>query len=192
MVYSPELLPDAYAFTELWNELAYKNKLDGIYFIGINQLNWDHKKDGFQQKTIHQPSHYIKVLEKNIKFKIKNTIQRRLQYNKPFIVDYEDVVRSYDFRKFKDQVFIPTIIPNWDNTPRSGKRGWVFKNSSPAVFEKHLHSAAEYVIKNSQVPNVLFVKSWNEWAEGNYLEPDQEWGLGYLEAIRRVNKQINH
>lgn len=28
--------------------------------------------------------------------------------------------------------------------------------------------------------------TWNEWTEGNYLEPDEENGFGYLEAYKKV------
>ena len=56
-VYLPQELPDSNAFIDQWNELAIKNGLDGIYFIGIHYIDWPHKKDGFDNKTIHQPFH---------------------------------------------------------------------------------------------------------------------------------------
>ena len=32
---------------------------------------------------------------------------------------------------------------------------------------------------------LCFLKSWNEWGEGNYVEPDLKNGHGYLEVIRK-------
>lgn len=81
-----------------------------------------------------------------------------------------------------------TVIPNWDNTPRSGRRGLVLEGSTPASFEILIREA---VAKLSARPAshdggpYIFLKSWNEWAEGNYIEPDQQ-GRQYLESLRRA------
>ena len=74
----------------------------------------------------------------------------------------------------------------WDNTPRRGEDGIVFINSTPEAFGRHLREAAEPLRREPAEQRLLFVNAWNEWAEGNYLEPDLEFGTGWLEAVRRV------
>jgi lipopolysaccharide biosynthesis protein len=192
VVYSPQLVPDSIDFTSTWNELAIKNGFDGMYFIGIHYAGWDHKMSGYDDKTIHQPSNYIHVYEKIIKHRLRGIIHRNILRFIPDIYNYSDLVRYYDFNLFKDKDIVPTIIPGWDNTPRSGRKGWVFHASTPESFGGHFERALLFSLKrkDSKTP-VLFIKSWNEWAEGNYLEPDQRYGMGYLEEIRKVMVKHN-
>jgi hypothetical protein len=75
-------------------------------------------------------------------------------------------------------------MPNWDNTPRSGADGTVFHGSTPELFRRHLRQAVAQVIDRDLDRRVVIIKSWNEWAEGNHLEPDLRFGKGYLEVIR--------
>ena len=72
------------------------------------------------------------------------------------------------------------IIPNWDNTPRSGDRGVVFMNQNVQDYYLLLKDAIEKVSERGEQERLVFHKSWNEWAESNYLEPEQEHGLAYL------------
>ena len=81
--------------------------------------------------------------------------------------------------------FYPCVMPNWDNTPRAGLHGQVFSNPSPAIFQDHLRQAIRRVESNLPEHRIIIIKSWNEWAEGNHLEPDLKYGHGFLEAIRR-------
>ena len=105
----------------------------------------------------------------------------------PVIYDYRKLVHSYDFDIFDSNDVIPTIIPNWDNSPRSGRRGWVFHRSTPGDFAYHFEKAIKFVLKRDNPDTkIILIKSWNEWAEGNYLEPDQRFGLQYLEAMKKV------
>ena len=49
----------------------------------------------------------------------------------------------------------------------------------------------EFVKDKPAGKKFIFLKSWNEWAEGNYLEPDLQWGDGFLKAIKEVLKRYN-
>jgi hypothetical protein len=101
--------------------------------------------------------------------------------------EYEDAVALMltELDKFYglDTVY-PSILPDWDNSARSGVRALILKNSTPELFRQHVRDALLRA-ENLQGDNrIVFVKSWNEWAEGNYLEPDQRFGHQYLEVLR--------
>ena len=82
-------------------------------------------------------------------------------------------------------------FPNWDNTPRSGTTGMVLHGSTPELFRMHLRKALQRTLLAPSERRLVFVKSWNEWAEGNHLEPDLRYGRGYLEVIREELEQAN-
>jgi hypothetical protein len=77
----------------------------------------------------------------------------------------------------------PTIIPNWDRSPRSGSKASIWHESTPDLFEKHLKKAIEYVSKKHDEHKIIFLQSWNEWGEGNYIEPDEVFSTQYLEKL---------
>jgi hypothetical protein len=80
----------------------------------------------------------------------------------------------------------PCLIPNWDNTPRSGQNGLVFRGATPDLFAKQAREALDRIQGRSAEESFVFIKSWNEWAEGNHLEPDLRFGLRFLDVIRDV------
>ncbi len=84
----------------------------------------------------------------------------------------------------------PCVYTNWDNTPRSGNRGLVVKGSTPGVFGRHLSQALSKTIQNQPANPLVFIKSWNEWAEGNVMEPSRKFGRGFLEAHRYAMQTI--
>ena len=86
---------------------------------------------------------------------------------------------------FKDRN-IPVIFPNWDYTPRRGAGGLILKNSTPELFKKHAKEAVEMVSDKLPKYRILVVKSWNEWGEGNYMEPDLEYGMGYIKSLKEA------
>jgi lipopolysaccharide biosynthesis protein len=89
--------------------------------------------------------------------------------------------RIEDFRDQLDYPVYPSVFVSWDNTPRRGENGIVLLNNSPEDFAKSLDSAKRYVNSPKfQGGKLVFINAWNEWAEGNYLEPDMNKLNAYL------------
>jgi hypothetical protein len=86
----------------------------------------------------------------------------------------------------------PSAQPNWDNTPRSTRRGAVALHTSPDRFERQMTHALRSELDSGRPADeqLVVVKSWNEWAEGNYVEPDERYGRGWLEAIARARRNV--
>ncbi|HEY4156230.1 MAG TPA: glycoside hydrolase family 99-like domain-containing protein, partial [Puia sp.] len=75
---------------------------------------------------------------------------------------------------------------SWDNTARRGESAFLFKNATPQKYQEWIQFHADHFKPPSAEENFLFINAWNEWAEGNHLEPCQRWGSQYLEATRKV------
>lgn len=181
VIYRPLGYSQCDHFIQEWNRLARQNGFAGIYFVGysLDIKNEYHliKELGFDAVDSSRLGHRYP----------QSTILRRLNkcrhmlIKKPYIYDYDKIYHSFiGEEELKDDV-LPTIIPNWDHTPRSGNGGYVYSNSTPENFRKHLHEVLSVV--NSKKNKLCFLKSWNEWGEGNYVEPDLKYGHGYLDAI---------
>ncbi len=83
--------------------------------------------------------------------------------------------------------YYPHISVGWDNNPRfSSFRPEIMKGNTPEAFEKGLQMAKEYLEHHPQQVPLVTINSWNEWTETSYLEPDDYYGYGYLQAIKRV------
>jgi hypothetical protein len=85
-----------------------------------------------------------------------------------------------------DSNIFPTVVPNWDNSPRTGRKSLILHGSTPRKYHNHLKSVVSDVRGRDSSRQIIFIKSWNEWAEGNYLEPDQRHGMQYLFATKEA------
>jgi lipopolysaccharide biosynthesis protein len=97
---------------------------------------------------------------------------------------YEDALLFFKSTAALELGCYPSVVPGWDNTARAGRKGIVLHGSTPELFATHLRDILQSVADRPAEDRIVFVKSWNEWAEGNYLEPDQKYGHGYLDAVR--------
>ncbi len=109
-------------------------------------------------------------------------IDRRYEEVLPDVAaEWERLDRTLPFPYF------PHVSLGWDNNPRfTGFRPGILKNCTPENIGKALRMAKDYADRHPGQPPLITVNSWNEWTESSYLEPDDLYGYGYLDAIRRV------
>lgn len=107
--------------------------------------------------------------------------------NRPYPDVLPDVAREWDRIRSEYSVpYYPHVTIGWDNNPRYNKLVYpIMTDNTPENFRTGLRMAKEYSDKYNDVP-LITINSWNEWTEMSYLEPDDVYGYGYLEAIRDV------
>lgn len=178
-IYAPRDHPYMQKFINLWQGLARKEGLEGIYFVGTTRI--DESLPGFDGTAHLDP---FESPKQSLLNKIISHIKNRV-FNYPRrIIDYDDVIDFLKSKKLKENEF-PVITPNWDNTARSGTRGSVIVNSNPQKFDLMLKNTLKKIENREPDKKIIFVEAWNEWAEGNYLEPDVKYGRGFLEVLKR-------
>lgn len=183
LVFRPQEIPDVKRVTDFWRELAYKEGLKGLHLVGESLTPDKIDEFGFDASSYSRHRIVANILPKNNVLR-KLTTKYREVFQQPAIYDYQQAI-PYFLKQGKAAINdYPSIISNWDSTPRCGSRGVVLHNSTPELFRIHLKEALDKVTHKPFERRILFAKSWNEWAEGNYLEPDLKYGKAYLEVIR--------
>lgn len=178
------------SFMAQWNNLAKLNGLEGFYFIGQYR---NPKSVGIVNDIISLGFDAVSIIRlDNYSYNNRNFIKRSFDYithqlaNKPYINDYKKILSSLASDEDKRFKVYPSIVPNWDHTPRSGRGGYLFENCEPELFEKHCRMVFDEIKDKPEDDRIVFLKSWNEWGEGNYMEPDLRYGYGYIDALKRA------
>ncbi len=186
VIYKPKDLP--LDVTDHWRELAIRHGLGGLYMVAVVEfpdMAWDPRKHGYDAiapLTIDRCAQSVQSLPIYwAKQAVRKVLGRPEQ-----IYDYAKVIRYLLAPEAANKEVIPCAIPNWDNTPRARRLGRVLVDSTPQLFREHLEAVVRQVESKEPDHRIAFIKSWNEWAEGNYLEPDLQFGRQYLETVREV------
>lgn len=210
--YKADVFPDMNKTVQIFREEARKEGIE-LYLCWVERWGGNYEHPYFDAAIEFQPlskpftaflDHQKEEAKKNqaksnqlsIPERVKNKIIRKLnsyRNTKPqtikrssdIIVEYGDFTKfdvSYPKRTYK---YFPGVCPMWDNSSRRRNQvAIIFKNSTPELFGNWYKKKVENFTPYSEQENFIFINAWNEWAEGNHLEPDQKWGKQYLEALR--------
>ena len=192
LVYRTELMPDPKKTAEIWQEEAVKAGLKGIYFIRVESStsNISPESIGFDASTEFAPDwqnmgklyrdyrHYRILAKLGL---INNSVIKN------WVSYYEDLSSNMLSKTTPDYVRYRCVTPMWDNSARRKSKAAIFLNSTPEKYERWLFEASQKTIQErTSEERILFINAWNEWGEGCHLEPDQRWGLSYLEKTKSV------
>lgn len=186
VIYEPYAIPDLADLLARWQAAARANGLPGLHFVLHQHELAPGQHDpqlfaGYLMPRIRSTNHPVHW--RNMKNRLKRQFHRWMGH--PTVIDYAEAM---DFAMNEPRpgvplVNYPCVLPNWDNTPRSGSRGLVLKGADPEKFRKPLRAAIVQVQDRPAEDRLVFLKSWNEWAEGNFVEPDAKFGRRFLEVL---------
>lgn len=180
-LYKPLRIPQVERFVELWNTLAQQSGLGSLYWVGQVDSPTDAPKicSVLDQGYLNPALGWVKNY-RNISSRVFQALKM------PRLVDATEVPAELA-RVYKAvPKGTPCVIPSWDNTPRASRTGVVMWGANGELFEQQVRDAARHIREHRSVDEQLMVvKSWNEWAESNCLEPSRDHGRMYLEALQR-------
>ena len=202
VIYRPYLFEEMSVMLDYWKELAKSNGFNGLK-IASQRFEQPEKNRGlFDYMDYHieyQPNRcigeipikqYVKPLVAIQDFLLRRfnvDISFRKKKGKLIKFDYDELWgRVLNEKPVSDRAIAGAFV-GFDNTPRYKYRGRVIEGSTPEKFEKYMKAQIKNV-KENYPTDYLFVFAWNEWGEGGYLEPDEKYKTGYLDAILKSLK----
>lgn len=188
VVFKPLHHPEMSLFIEEWNKLAKNNGLDGIYFIGQSTQTQMQEIINLGFDAInHEEINHIHAKQSVFKRALLQFQIKVLHHPRKY--DYLTAMTSMISDIDKQNDVYPTICPNYDHTPRSGSRGIVYTAANPDSFRQHVNQILSIIKDKPADRQIVFLKSWNEWGEGNYMEPDLQFGRRYIQTLAECLKK---
>lgn len=181
-VFRPEEIPRPADFVDHWQSLARAAGLPGLYLVaemsdllGVEPRYSSGEADGFDASV------YMRLPARTDRLsRLRMRLLRKLMGG-PEIYPYSEAIVGECQTGPHIQ---PCVYPNWDNTPRSRRGGLVLTGATPEKFRRNVEDAVATIAPRRREERLLWIKSWNEWAEGNHLEPDLVHGRAWLGALR--------
>jgi hypothetical protein len=190
LIYRPSDLPNPQKTTDLFRLECLKNGINDPYLIGVNghDVYRDFRKIGFDA-TLHftpqlgilpeafEDAPSATKFERNLRFGVRSDVLK--------IYDYKESLKAMlSLRESLTHPTIPSICVGWDNTPRRAEKAIILTKSDPEFYKNELSALIDEQSAKSFNERLVFLNAWNEWAEGNHLEPDLQLGHQFLEATR--------
>jgi len=180
LVFRVGLLPNPKRTSEIWRDYCLQAGIGDLYLASVESFGTSENPEDFGfDAAVEFPPHSLAV-EKEAPSRITNP-----RFSGWFF-DYVATAQRFMSKTPPNQCF-RTVMPSWDNTARRQNNAHIFLNTDPLQYEQWLRHVVDETRKFKYGDErLVFINAWNEWAEGNYLEPDKRYGRQYLEATLRA------
>lgn len=189
-IYRTTIIPNLENMIDIWRNEAAKVGLD-LYicrFESFGVSGEEYLTKGIDAAVEFQP--FTKTLSnyhKKFHLRTWDYIRRHvLRGYVPKMVNYEKYIKCVNSLGMPKYKRYPCVTPMWDNTSRRKKNAFMLTHTSPVLYGEWLKSVILNFKPYSEDENFVFINAWNEWAEGNHLEPCVKWGDEYLNVTRKV------
>jgi lipopolysaccharide biosynthesis protein len=192
LVYRASSLPNPRQTTTIWREEAYKLGIGELFLARVESFGNEHNnplKMGFDAAVEFQPDWTRLGLP--LQFGRRWNWMRKMglaekAFGENSVYLYQNIVHQMLKKPAPNYLRFPCVTPSWDNTARRTSGATILHDSTPELYGEWLQVAIQKVIEKPRTHGFLFINAWNEWAEGNHLEPCQRWGREYLEKTKSI------
>ncbi len=215
VIFDPYRFENIELFMDTWRQLAKEKGLGGFFFVAMTsstntvirkagggvdsgrvlpdlkssaKVYNDFLSLGFDGINSLGKSRAEMIVSGKYRRAIRFKLHEKFSFLPTLKYDYPEVVKHFYAPEDKWENVFPTILAGWDRTPRTGDQEGVYINYNPETFRQHIETALKIIEHKAPEHRILFLRSWNEWAEGNYVEPDEKYGHGFLNAIKETIK----
>jgi len=198
IVYRPSLLPNPKKTIETWRKEARRLGIGEIYLCMIHSFpeDWqDPREWGFDAAIEWQPDRRLRESLNNQKRWQKSVYKNFINKDgsiKEFLYSYKTTIKLSLKQALPKYKRYSCIMPSWDNSARRKSGSTIYVDSTPQLYQQWVLNLLKQTKPYSKEENIIFINSWNEWAEGCYLEPDNKWGDQYLKAHQKAVELYNN
>jgi lipopolysaccharide biosynthesis protein len=191
LIYRVANLPDPAGTVSRWRSEIKRMGLPGLYLCNVENVPRDRvsRSAGFDAAVEFAPD--CTAVPPPQRRSIPWRLARKLRlaprlFKEHYITDYEEFMRRMLGKAPVDYLLFHGLTPSWDNSARRKKGAQIFLGATPELYGQWLRE----IVRRTQVrppeQRIIFINAWNEWAEGNHLEPCQRLGRAYLEETARA------
>ena len=204
LIYRAGRIPDPARAVSIFREEARKAGIGEIFICKVESFPDEMTSPdfaGFDASVQFHPSRgRVSIMGQSLIWKVSKRVLSFLRagafrraYIENDIFRYSEYVSKMIIEKMPAYKRFPCVMPGWDNSPRRKFNATIFTGSTPAEYGRWLKSAADRCVNMFQGDErLVFINAWNEWGEGNHLEPCGRWGRAYLEETKKVSEKFSN